>query len=235
VREQAVIALKVGELGALPLIEEPLQTALNDAISSAMITGIRTLGLSALPWTTAARSLQTRIAFLRSVLPPEESVAWPDLSDEHLTTTLEAWLQPFLDGITRRDHLTQLDMTMILGQCVPYALMQTLPQLAPTHLLVPSGSTVPIDYDKDPPRVSVRLQEVFGLLKTPRVANQRVALAIELLSPARRPVQITRDLESFWSKGYEEVRKELKGRYPKHFWPDDPRHAAATARAKPRT
>jgi ATP-dependent helicase HrpB len=152
-----------------------------------------------------------------------------------LMATLETWLQPFLDGITRRDHLARLDLTMILGQCLTYALTQTLTQLAPTHLLVPSGSAVPIDYAQDPPRVSVRLQEVFGLLTTPTVANQRVALAIELLSPARRPVQITRDLESFWSKGYEEVRRELKGRYPKHFWPDDPRHAQATARTKPRT
>ncbi len=233
-REHVVSALKEWQLGALPLMEESLNAPPTEAASTAMLTGIRTLGLNALPWTPASRSLQTRVLFLRSVLPPNDSAAWPDLSDDTLMATLETWLQPFLDGITRRDHLARLDLTMILGQCLTYALTQTLTQLAPTHLLVPSGSTVPIDYAQDPPRVSVRLQEVFGLLKTPTVANQRVALAIELLSPARRPVQITRDLESFWSKGYEEVRRELKGRYPKHFWPDDPRHAQATARAKPR-
>ncbi len=234
-KDELVTALKEWRLDALPLMEEPLKALTAEATHNAMLAGIRALGLYALPWTPAARNLQARILFLRAVLPPEERIAWPDVSDEALMADLERWLGPFLDGITRRDHLARLDMTMMLGQCLSYPLTQALATLAPTHLLVPSGSSIPIDYAKDPPRISVRLQEVFGLLKTPRVANQRVSLAIELLSPARRPVQITRDLESFWSKGYEEVRRELKGRYPKHFWPDDPKQALATARAKPRT
>jgi len=176
----------------------------------------------------------TRVEFLRRVLPADQAAEWPDCSDAGLLANLEDWLAPYLQGIVRRDHLSRLDMQAILAARLDYARTRELDRLAPTHLVVPSGSRIPIDYASDPPRVAVRLQEVFGLAETPRVAGGRVALALELLSPARRPVQLTADLESFWTRGYIEVRKELKGRYPKHYWPDDPRTATATARVKPR-
>jgi ATP-dependent helicase HrpB len=233
-REQAVVARRERRLGALVLEERPLKGAQPEAEVAAMLAGIGELGLGALPWTPAAESLRARVAFLRQALPPEAAARWPDWSDTALAATTGAWLAPYLAGITRRDHLTRLDLASILHGQLGYADAQALEQLAPTHLTVPSGSRVPIDYASDPPRIAVRLQEMFGLATGPSVAGGRVRLAIELLSPARRPVQLTRDLESFWARGYAEVRKELKGRYPKHYWPDDPRLAEPTARLRPR-
>ena len=233
-REEVVVARRERRLGALLLEDEPLQQPAPGAQAAAMLEGIGELGLAALPWTRAARALQTRIGFLRTALPSEDAVRWPDLSDATLATTLGEWLAPYLGGIVRREHLQRLDLAAILAARLDYAAQQSLERLAPTHLTVPSGSRLPIDYGADPPRISVRLQEVFGMASTPRVADGRVALALELLSPAQRPVQVTRDLESFWARGYAEVRKELKGRYPKHYWPDDPTTAEPTARARPR-
>ncbi len=233
-REGAVVARRERRYAALVVEEGPLSRPDPGAQLAAMLAGVRELGLAALPWTRPARTLQTRIGFLRTVLPKAEAEAWPDLSEAALEATLESWLGPYLDGIVRRDHLGRLDLASILGARLDYAQQQALERLAPTHITVPSGSHLPIDYDSDPPRIAVRLQEVFGMAATPRVAGGRVALALELLSPARRPVQVTRDLESFWARGYAEVRKELKGRYPKHYWPDDPMQAEPTARVRPR-
>ena len=233
-REQAVVARRERRLGALVLEELPLKGARPAAEAAAMLAGLGELGLAALPWTPAATSLRARVAFLRQVLPPAEAAQWPDWSDAALAATLGEWLAPYLEGITRRDHLARLDLASILQARLSYADGQALERLAPTHLTVPSGSRVPIDYALDPPRISVRLQEMFGLAETPTVAGGRAKLAIELLSPARRPVQLTRDLESFWARGYAEVKKELKGRYPKHYWPEDPRVAEPTARVRPR-
>ena len=233
-REAAVVARRERRLGALVVEESPLSSPDPEAQARAMLEGIRAMGLDALPWTEAARSLQARVEFLRRVLPPGGDPAWPDFSDAGLGATLEDWLAPFLPGITRRDHLGRLELATILAAALGAVANQALARLAPTHLAVPSGSRLPIDYAADPPRISVRLQEVFGLARTPTVAGGRVALALELLSPARRPVQLTRDLESFWTRGYAEVRKELKGRYPKHYWPDDPLAAEPTARVRPR-
>jgi ATP-dependent helicase HrpB len=159
---------------------------------------------------------------------------WPDVSENALAATLEEWLAPWLANVTRRDHLSRLDMYAILLSLLDWNLQQRLNAYAPTHLVVPSGSRIPIDYSTDAPTVSVRLQEMFGLQKSPTIAEGRVPLTIALLSPAHRPVQITKDLASFWSRGYPDVKKDLKGRYPKHYWPDDPLSAEATARAKPR-
>jgi ATP-dependent helicase HrpB len=234
-REEAVIARRERRLGALLFDELPLRGAHPEAEARAMLTGVAELGLAALPWTPAAESLRARVAFLRQALPPAAAAAWPDWSDAALTASLEDWLAPALGGITRRDHLARLDLAAILAARLEHGQRRSLETLAPTHLVVPSGSRVPIDYALDPPRIAVRLQEVFGLATTPAVADGRVRLAIELLSPARRPVQLTRDLESFWARGYAEVRKELKGRYPKHYWPDDPRVAEPTARVRPGT
>jgi len=233
-RETIVRAVREERLGALVLSATPLKNAPAEATVAAMLEGVRDLGISALPWTPAALSLGTRIGFLRRVLPPAEANTWPNLDDEALMRDLPEWLGPFLDGFTRRDHLSRLDLVAILSARLSYEQTRALATLAPTHYTVPSGSRIPIDYALDPPRISVRLQEVFGLETTPRVAGGRVPLALELLSPARRPVQLTQDLESFWARGYAEVRRELKGRYPKHYWPDDPRVAEATARVRPR-
>ena len=136
--------------------------------------------------------------------------------------------------VTRREHLARIDLRGALTALLDWPAARRLDQLAPTHLPVPSGSRIALDYTGDAPSLAVRLQEVFGLTDTPRVVDGRVPVVMELLSPARRPVQVTRDLASFWSRGYHEVKKELKGRYPKHYWPDDPHEAVATRRVRPR-
>ena len=138
-----------------------------------------------------------------------------------------------LTGITRRDQLAHLDLRGALHALLDWDAQRRLDAFAPTHLTVPSGSRIALDYSSGVPTLAVKLQEVFGLDESPRVADGRVPVTLELLSPARRPVQVTRDLESFWSRGYLEVRKELKGRYPKHYWPEDPREAVATRRVRP--
>ncbi|HEY8540608.1 MAG TPA: ATP-dependent helicase C-terminal domain-containing protein, partial [Steroidobacteraceae bacterium] len=189
--------------------------------------------LAVLPWSREARALQARMEFARRV-DPNATPPWPDVSDAGLLARLEDWLAPWLDGITRREHLAKLDMHAALRGLLDWTLEQRLNEIAPTHLVVPSGSRIPIDYSGDQPTVAVRLQELFGMRETPTVATGRVPLTLQLLSPAHRPVQVTQDLVSFWVRGYPEVKKELKGRYPKHYWPDDPLTATPTARTKPR-
>ena len=232
-REEAVLVQRERWLGALCLESRRLENADPAQVAAALMTGIRELGLSALPWTGQSRALQTRMEFARRV-ETRASVQWPDVSDEHLSNTLEDWLAPWLEGMSRRDHLNRLDLHQALMSLLDWEQQQRLNELAPTHLDVPSGSRIPIDYSGDSPHVAVRLQEVFGMRSTPKLGNGSVPLTLQLLSPAHRPVQVTRDLESFWARGYAEVKKELKGRYPKHYWPDDPLTAVATARAKPR-
>lgn len=231
-RAEAVVARRVRRLGALVLEDSPWPTAPPDGLVAAMLAGLAELGIGALPWTDASRSLQARLAFVARL--PGIEPGWPDVSDEGLAADLEAWFGPWLDGCLRRSHLARLKLVDILMARVPYALARRLDELAPTHYVVPSGSRVPIDYGGEEPALNVRLQELFGLRTTPCIAAGRVPLLLRLTSPAGRPVQVTRDLESFWSRGYAEVRKELKGRYPKHYWPDDPLTAQPTARARPR-
>jgi ATP-dependent helicase HrpB len=232
-RAQAVVAHRERSLGALKLVQERIDAPEPGHVAAAMIQGVRELGLASLPWTPAARALQARMMFAHRHASRDVQ-AWPDVSDGGLLMSLDAWLVPWLDGITRREHLARLDLAAILQSFLDWDRQQRLNEMAPTHFTVPSGSRIPIDYTVESPTVSVRLQEVFGLTATPTVANGRVALTLELLSPARRPVQITQDLMSFWARGYPDVRKELKGRYPRHHWPDDPLTATPTARAKPR-
>ena len=231
--ERAVLAQRERWLGALKLEQRRLETPDPSEVLAAMLVGIRELGLAALPWDRDARDLQARLQFARAHAAQGVD-SWPDVSDATLLATLEHWLVSWLEGVTRQSHLARLNMSTVLRALLEWNQQQRLDEVAPTHLTVPSGSRIPIDYSGDAPTVSVRLQEVFGLTKTPTVAHGRVPLTIELLSPARRPVQITRDLVSFWSRGYAEVKKELKGRYPKHYWPDDPLTAEPTARAKRR-
>ncbi len=231
-REQAVVAQDERWLGAIRLGERRLENPDSARVTSALLDGIRQLGLEVLPWTKEARALRQRLAFAREVdTRPQQP--WPDVSDAALAATLDAWLAPWLTGMSRRDHLARLDMTAIIAALLDWSQRQRLDEIAPTHLQVPSGSRIPIDYSAAP-SVAVRLQEVFGLAATPAVGNGRVPLTLQLLSPAHRPVQVTKDLASFWARGYAEVKKELKGRYPKHYWPDDPTTAVATARVRPR-
>ncbi|MGL6222552.1 MAG: ATP-dependent helicase C-terminal domain-containing protein, partial [Steroidobacteraceae bacterium] len=156
-----------------------------------------------------------------------------DVSDTALLATLEEWLAPWLDGVTRRDHLARVDLRGALHGLLDWNHQRQLDDLVPTHLTVPSGSRIAVDYSGAAPALAVRLQEVFGWMESPRLAGGRVPVTLELLSPARRPVQVTRDLASFWARGYVEVKKELKGRYPKHYWPDDPYAATPTRKVRP--
>ena len=159
---------------------------------------------------------------------------WPDVSDAALSNTLEQWLAPHLEGLRRWGDLSTLDWSGILLSLLPWDKRAALDKLAPTHLEVPSGSRIAIDYsDPAAPMLAVKLQEVFGWTSTPTLCDGRVPVTLHLLSPAQRPVQVTRDLAGFWRTSYFEVRKELRGRYPRHPWPEDPLTAVATRRAKP--
>jgi ATP-dependent helicase HrpB len=230
-REEAVQARRQRRLFALVLKDERLADPPAGAVPAAMAAGIRAMGLGCLPWSEAARAWQARVSFMRRI---EGADTWPDVSDEALTAGLDDWLVPHLGGRSRRGHLAGLDLAAALKTMLPWALSRRLDDEAPTHVEVPSGSRVPIDYSGDTPVLAVRLQEMFGLAESPRIAGGRVALLLHLLSPARRPVQVTSDLASFWANAYRAVRSDLKGQYPKHYWPDDPLQAEPTARAKPR-
>jgi ATP-dependent helicase HrpB len=221
-REQAVLARRVVRLDAITLEEKPLHDVPGKAARAAMLQGVRELGIEALPWTRDARDLQARMEFVRLLEAPADTAAaaWPAVSDVVLAATTDGWLAPWLDGVTRRDHLARLSLTEILRALLPWEKQRRLDELAPTHLQVPSGSNIRIDYlDESAPAVSVKLQEVFGLDATPRIGGDRVPITFKLLSPAQRPVQVTRDLASFWRGSYADVRKDMRGRYPKHYWP----------------
>jgi len=233
-RQQAVIARRQRRLGALVLADEALREPDAVALTAAMLAGIRELGLTALPWTTELRQWQARVLLCRGT-EPDSREPWPDVSDTALLATLGSWLGPWLDGVSRASHIRHIDLAAALRALLTWPQQQRLDELAPTHLTVPSDSRIPIDYLDGPvPSLSVRLQEVFGLTATPRVGGGRVPLLLKLLSPARRPVQVTQDLASFWNTAYHEVRRELKGRYPRHYWPEDPHQAEPTKRVKPR-
>jgi ATP-dependent helicase HrpB len=237
-REQAVLARRVVRLDAITLEEKPLHDVPAEAARAAMLQGVRELGIEVLPWTRDARDLQARMEFVRlsgdgaRERPPaaaSDDAEWPDVSDATLAATTDVWLAPWLDGVTRRDHLARLSLPEILRALLPWEKQRRLDELAPTHLQVPSGSSIRIDYlDESAPAVSVRLQEVFGLDATPRIGGGRVPITFKLLSPAQRPVQVTRDLASFWRGSYADVRKDMRGRYPKHYWPENPFEAEAT-------
>ena len=234
-REQAVLARRYVRLDAITLEDKPLQDVAPEAARTAILQGVRELGLDALPWTRDARDLQARMEFVRKVLNPPAN-EWPDVSDAALSATLDTWLAPWLDGVTRRDHLARLSVPEILRSLLPWDKQRQLDELAPTHFTAPTGSNIRIDYiDESAPAVSVRLQEVFGLDATPRVGGGHVPITFKLLSPAQRPVQVTRDLASFWRGSYADVRKDMRGRYPKHYWPENPLEAEPTRGVRRRT
>ena len=223
-REQAVLARRVLRLDSLVLEESALPEVPREEALAAMLEGIRQLGIESLPWSREARNLQARLAFVRRLGGDFER--WPDLADTALAGSVGDWLAPWLDGITRRDHLARIPLLDALLARLSWDQRRELDALAPTHLVVPSGSRIRIDYtDESAPAVSVRLQEVYGLGATPRIGGGRVPVIFKLLSPAQRPVQVTRDLASFWRGSYAEVRKDMRGRYPKHYWPENPLEA----------
>ena len=234
-REGVLRAERQRKVGELVLSREPL-TGLDEAARSLALVGlVRRKGLELLPWTPELRQWQARVALLRQLdLDAQGQSPWPDVSDAALLAGLEQWLLPYLGKVSRLSHFANLELPSIVHNLLPWPLPQRLDELAPHHLKVPSGSSVRLDYSEHPPVLAVRLQELFGLADTPRIAGGRQVVKLHLLSPARRPVQVTQDLANFWRSTYAEVKKDLKGRYPKHYWPDDPLVAEATARIKPR-
>jgi len=228
-----VIAQREERLGELLIGSASLPDPDPDRLRGAVLEGIRSMGIEVLPWSREARDLQSRVLSLRHWLPQDR---WPDLSDDVLFETLDDWLGPYLGGITRLEHLGRLDMLSILKARLDWNQKRRLEEGAPTHLTVPSGSRLRLEYRPgESPALAVKLQEMFGLADTPRIAWGKVPVTLHLLSPARRPIQVTQDLRGFWERTYAEVKKELKGRYPKHPWPDDPWNAIPTARPKRRS
>ena len=225
-----VRARRQQRLGALLLKDGPLRDPDATAMAHAMLDGVRAEGVEALHWTKTARRLQERMQFLHHHLGDD----WPDVREEALLDSLEDWLLPHVYGMKRASDLGDLHVTQLLQGLIAWEQRQQMDDLAPTHVRVPSGSRRPLDYsDPESPVLAVRLQEMFGLTETPHVANGRVPVTVHLLSPAQRPVQITQDLEHFWNETYFEVRKDMRGRYPKHYWPEDPYTATPTNRVRP--
>ena len=190
---------------------------------------IATLGIDRLPWPQTLQQWRDRVMFLRD----SEGVEWPDLSDAALAASAVAWLAGALAGRTALAALRANEFAAALGELLPWPLRRRLDAEAPVYFEAPTGTRVPIDYASDGgPKIAIRVQELFGLDRHPAIAGGKVPLAIELLSPAQRPVQTTRDLPGFWRGSYAAVRAEMRGRYPKHPWPEDPTAAAPTRRAK---
>lgn len=227
----SVRASRQRRLGSLVLSEQALSKPDPALVIGALLNGVRRAGVETLAWTPELQQWRARVAFLRRIEGPDSS--WPDLSDPALLRSLEGWLSPYLNGITTLERVQRVNLTQPLQSLLTWEQRRDLDRLAPTQLTVPSGSTIRIDYDTaDLPVLAVRLQEMFGCKETPRVAGGKIAVLLHLLSPAKRPVQVTQDLAGFWTGSYHDVRKELRGRYPKHHWPDDPLTAPPTAKSK---
>ncbi len=227
---KSVRARRVRRLGALRLDEAPV--AINDAEAAAraLAEGIAGLGIGQLPWTKEQKALRERAGYLRTTLGGE----WPDLSDAGLAADIE-WLVPAITGKTALSEIGADDLAGALEGLLPWGKRQEMERLLPSHFDAPSGSRLPIDYGaENGPALEVRVQELFGMDRHPSVAGGKVPLLLVLLSPAHRPIQTTRDLPGFWRGSWKDVAKDLKGRYPRHYWPENPLEAAATARAKPR-
>ena len=228
---RAVEAFEERRFDAIVLERRMLPVRPQDAVP-ALLAAVRDLGLDVLPWSESARELRLRVQALRDWSP---QLGLPDFSDAVLLALLEDWLAPYLANKRRLDALQAAELSDALAAQLDFAMRRALDEQAPVSIRVPSGLERRIVYASDaPPVLAVKLQELFGLADTPCIANGRVPLMLHLLSPGGRPIQITRDLRSFWERTYPEVRKELKGRYPKHPWPDDPWTATPTHRAKPR-
>ncbi|MGN6382459.1 MAG: ATP-dependent helicase HrpB [Dyella sp.] len=227
----AVEAFEEQRFGAIVLERRSVPVQPADALP-ALLAALRSRGLDALPWSDSARRLRARIQALRAWMP---ELGLPDVGDAHLLATLEQWLAPYLEGKRGLDALAGESLSQALAAMLDYEQRRTLDAQAPDQLTVPSGQSRRLEYAPgEPPVLAVKLQELFGLADTPRVGGGRVPVTLHLLSPAGRPIQVTQDLKGFWERTYPEVKKELKGRYPRHPWPDDPWSATPTHRAKPR-
>lgn len=227
----AVRASSRRKLGALILADEPLDIKGNESIVKVLLQGLHKAGLEVLRFSPELQQWRARVMWIRGLEGSNSD--WPDLSEEALLATLETWLGPYVAGITTLDRVKRLDLTTPLQALLTYEQHRRLDRLAPSHITVPSGSRLRIEYThSESPVLAVRLQEMFGCKETPRVADGKIPLTLHLLSPANRPVQVTKDLGGFWARSYHDVRKELRGRYPKHHWPEDPLQASPTARAK---
>ena len=232
-RAEAVVARRTTRFGELVLDEKPLAELPSGAANAALLAGLRSLGLEALPWDDDSRTFAARGEFVRNLRRGDVG-DWPDFSMQALASDL-AWLEPYLDGVTRRAHFARVPLTEALRAHLTRAQQTKLDELAPTHITLPTGTRTPVDYlDDNAPCASMRMQEVFGLAATPRIGGGAVPVTFKLLSPAHRPLQVTRDLASFWRNAYIEVRKDMRGRYPRHYWPENPLEAEPTRRAKPR-
>lgn len=228
---EQVISRKITRLGALVLDEAPQPKPNPELVTEALLQALSEKGVDRLPWSDEANRTRLRLAFLHNLAPEQ----WPDVSDAALASTMAYWLGPHLHGLRSIEQVARLDFNEILLSDFTWEQRQEMERLAPTHLQVPSGSRIALDYSNvHAPVLAVRLQEIFGMLETPKIGGGKVPLLIHLLSPASRPVQVTKDLKSFWSNGYFEVRKDLRGRYPKHHWPDDPLSATPTRGTKKR-
>lgn len=229
-REERVVARCEVRLGAVVLESEDNVTPDGEQQATAVLEGIRHVGLAALPWTDELRQWQARVMLLRA----GDEAGWPDVGDANLEATLEVWLAPFLSGVTRKSQFKRIPLGAALAAMLPWDKAQKLDAETPTHLPVPSGSRVAVDYTAvGGPVLAVKLQELFGLQATP-VVGGNIPVTIHLLSPAGRPLQVTRDLAGFWRNGYQAVRSEMRGRYPKHPWPENPLAAQATRHTKKR-
>ena len=228
--QKGVAARRQKRLWSLVLSDSPIKNPREEDVLKAFLSGIREAGLDVLPWDKVTETLRARVNFMHRT-----GEDLPELSDEWLLNNLDDWLAPWLKGMTRLEHLKRLELRNIIMGMLTWKQQQALDKLAPTHITVPSGSRIPIDYlSGNKPVLAVRLQEMFGLDKTPAITNGKVPLLLHLLSPAGHPMQVTEDLAGFWTNSYILVKKDLKGRYPKHYWPDDPLIAEPTRRAKRR-
>jgi ATP-dependent helicase HrpB len=221
---------RASRLGAITLSEQMLPPPTGAEADKAMLEAIRAHGLELIDFSAEAEQLRQRLNWLHKGL----GGPWPDVSNEALLDRLEEWLLPWLNGISDLSKLSAGSLAQGLTALVPHDLQRKIDVLAPTHFAVPTGSRIQIRYEKDDPVIAVRVQELFGLNEHPAIAGGKVPLLLELLSPAHRPIQLTRDLPGFWRGSWKDVRADMRGRYPKHFWPEDPANSAPTARAKPR-
>ncbi|WP_347360179.1 ATP-dependent helicase HrpB [Serratia plymuthica] len=223
-------AWKRQQIGRLTLRAQPLAKPADEELQLALLNWVRAQGIAVLNWDTAAEQLRLRLQCAQNWLP---EAAWPAVDDESLLDRLEQWLLPSLSGVRDMRGLKQVNIAEALARLLDWQQKQRLDNALPTHYTVPTGSRLPIRYDAGkPPALAVRLQEVFGEQRSPMLAEGRIPVVLELLSPAHRPLQITGDLAAFWQGAYREVQKEMKGRYPKHVWPDDPANTAPTRRTK---
>jgi ATP-dependent helicase HrpB len=227
----ALRARRKRTLQAMTLSEAPLALTPSAETARVLADGLLAVGIERLPWSKPARQWRDRVMFLRQA----EGEAWPDLSDQALVARCEDWLAPLLYHKISLKDLSAGDLAEALATLLPWELRARLEREAPTHFEAPTGTLLAIDYEAEQgPTIAVRLQELFGLTTHPSIAKGAVPLVLELLSPAHRPVQVTRDLPGFWRGSYAAVRSDLRGRYPRHPWPEDPASAMPTRRVKPR-